>query len=118
MSGSNSSAPGSRGAPVGDSPLSLTVHSVAPVVLDDVVRRTTRGRLKMALVLAVCAAPVLASYLAYFVIRPVGRNNYSALIEPQRPVPADLSATDLAGPAVPLASLKGRWWLVVVSDGA
>jgi len=31
----------------------------------------------MLLVLAVCAAPVIASYLAYFVFRPQARSNYS-----------------------------------------
>jgi hypothetical protein len=40
------------------------------------------------LLLALTIAPVLASYIAYFVLPPSGRTNYGALIEPQRPVPA------------------------------
>ena len=100
-----------------DSPLSFTVHSMAPPAFDTA-RRTARGRLKMLLVLAVCAAPVVASYLAYFVIRPEGRTNYSELVEPLRPVPADLPLTDLQGSAVKAESLKGQWLLVVVSGGA
>jgi len=103
--------------PVVESPLALTVHSVAPAMLDDVTRRTTLGRLKMALVFVVCAAPVVASYLTYFVIRPDGRTNYSTLIDPQRPLPAALPASDLSGAPVSLASLQGRWWLVVVAGG-
>jgi hypothetical protein len=72
----------------------------------------------MLLVLAVCAAPVVASYLTYFVIRPQGRTNYSELIEPQRPLPATLPLVDLHGQPVAAASITGRWMLVVVSAGA
>ena len=119
MSGSNSSAPGANAMPERDSPLSFTVHSLRPPTLnDDGARRTRSGRLKMLLVLAICAAPVIASYLAYFVIRPEGRTNYSALIQPQRPIPADLPLTDLQGDAVKAESLKGQWLLVVVSAAA
>jgi hypothetical protein len=71
----------------------------------------------MLLVLAVCAAPVIASYLTYFVIRPEGRTNYSELMAPLRPMPADLPLTDLQGAAVQAESLKGQWLLVVVSGG-
>ena len=39
-------------------------------------------------VLLVCASPVIASYLTYYVIRPEGRRNHGELIDPQRPVPA------------------------------
>ena len=118
MSGSNSSARGSGVMPESDSPLSFTVHSLAPPALDDAARRTANGRLKMLLVLLVCAAPVVASYLTYFVIRPEGRTNYSELIEPLQPIPADLPLADLQGAAVRAESLKGQWLLVVVSGGA
>jgi hypothetical protein len=101
-----------------DSPLSFTVHSVAPPALDNAARRTASGRRKMALLLAVCAAPVIASYVTYFVIRPEGRTNYSELVEPLRSIPADLPLTDLQGAAVKAESLKGQWLLVVVSGGA
>ncbi len=104
--------------PERDSPLSFTVHSMAPPALDEAARRTGNGRRKMLLVLAVCAAPVIASYLAYFVIRPEGRTNYSELITPPRPIPAGLPLTDLNGEAVQAESLKGQWLLVVASGGA
>jgi hypothetical protein len=100
-----------------ESPLSFMVH--APPVLDDAVaQRTASGRRKMLLVLAICAAPVIASYLAYFVIRPEARANYSELIEPLRPIPADLPLADLHGTRVAAPSLKGQWLLVVVSAAA
>ncbi len=42
------------------------------------------GRWKMLAVLAVCAAPIIASYLTYFVIQPTSRNNYGDLIDPRQ----------------------------------
>jgi hypothetical protein len=115
MSGSNSSVPDS-GAPDGGSPLSFAVHSMPAPALDE--RRTSSGRLKMLLVLLVCAAPVIASYLTYFVIRPQGRTNYGELIQPQRPIPEELALSNLEGQPVQAAALKGQWLLVVVSGAA
>jgi hypothetical protein len=114
MSGSNSSGPAS---PDAREALSFTVHSMPAPSLDDGGKRTSAGRLKMILVLLVCAAPVIASYFTYFVIRPEGRTNYSELIQPQRPMPADLALTDPQGKRVLPASLKGQWLLVVVAGG-
>ena len=79
--------------------------------------RNTSGRWKMIAVLLVCAAPVIASYFTYYVIRPEGRRNYGELIDPQRPLPA-LQATTLDGNAVALKSLKGQWLLMSVSSAA
>jgi hypothetical protein len=118
MSGSNSSDRGSSAMTDKSSPLSFTVHSMPSVELGEAARRTSSGRLKMLLVLLVCAAPVVASYFSYFVIRPEGRTNYSELIEPIKPIPDDLPLVDLQGRAVKAASLKGQWLLVVVSGGA
>jgi len=119
MSGSNSSAPGSAAPSKEAVPLSFAVHAMPPPTLDDGdARRTASGRLKMFLVLLICAAPVVASYLTFYVIRPEGRTNYSELIAPQRPLPADLALIDLQGAAVKAESLKGQWLLVVVSGGA
>jgi hypothetical protein len=111
MSGSNSSAPVSA-AP---EPLSFTVHSMPSPALDEAARRTASGRLKMLLVLAVCAAPVIASYFTYFVVRPEARTNYSDLITP-RALPEDLPLKTLAGETVKPASLSGQWLIVVVAD--
>jgi hypothetical protein len=116
MSGSNSSAPGSGASP---EPVSFTVHSMpSPGVDGDAARRTASGRLKMLLVLLVCASPVIASYLTYFVIRPQARTNYGELIMPTRSLPAALPITTLSGEAVKPDSLKGQWLMVVVADAA
>jgi hypothetical protein len=115
MSGFNSSAPGSS---VASEPLSFTVHSMPAPDVSDAARRTAVGRLKMLAVLAVCAAPVIASYLTYFVIRPESRNNYSELIMPPRVLPDTLPLKQLSGADMKPAGLRGQWLIVVVSDAA
>lgn len=121
MSGSKSSVP-AAGRPEAqaarDEPLGLTVHSLPVADEQALRRRTVGGRLKMLLVLLACAAPVIASYFTYYVIRPEGRTNYGTLIEPARPLPAAWPLTTLAGAAVEPASLRGQWLLVVVGSGA
>lgn len=103
-------------------PLGLTVHStpsmhsLAQSVQDHAIQRT--GRWKMFAVLLLCAAPVIASYFTYYVVRPEGRRNFGALIAPQKDMPVALMATTLEGQTVPLSSLKGQWLLLSTSDAA
>lgn len=78
---------------------------------------TRAGRWKMLAVLLVCAAPVIASYFTYYVIRPEGRRNYGELIDPQRPLPA-LGAVATDGKRITLPELKGQWLLISVAGGA
>ncbi len=113
MSGIDSSAPASP-----DSALlvKFSVHSL-PSTRDVALRRTERGRWVMLAMLLLCAAPVIASYFAYFVFRPQARTNYGELIAPSRPLPASLPLTDLAGAPVAPLSLRGQWLVVVVSGG-
>ena len=75
-----------------------------------------RSRLKLWLVIATCAAPVIASYYAYYFVRPESRSNYGALVDPQRPMPALRLAT-LDGRSVDAASLRGRWLMLMVAGG-
>jgi hypothetical protein len=117
MSGSNSSPPAESPRAL-EQPLGLTVHSL-PLPQEAAradAERTVRGRWKMLAVLLVCAAPVIASYLTYYVIRPEGRRNYGELVDPQRPLPA-VTAFGLDGRPVALPSLKGQWLLVSVAGG-
>jgi hypothetical protein len=119
MSGSSSSVPGA-GHTTGDTPspaepVSLTVHSLPQLDAQDLERRTRQGRWKMLLVLAMCAAPVVASYVTYYVIRPQGRTNYGELILPTRSLPGQLPLKTLAGDAVDPASLRRQWLLVTVT---
>ncbi|OYU73461.1 MAG: hypothetical protein CFE45_37255, partial [Burkholderiales bacterium PBB5] len=69
-------------------PLGLTVHTL-PQPGEALVRQRASGRLKMLLVMAVCAAPVLLSYFLYYVARPSGgATAYSTLVQPTVPMPA------------------------------
>eukprot|EP01034_Spumella_vulgaris_P005027 gene5027-6415_t len=61
----------------------------------------------MIAVLLVCAAPVIASYFTYYVVRPEGRRNYGELIDPQRPLPA-VPTTSMDGKPGRLTDLKGQ----------
>ena len=72
------------------------------------------GRWKLLAVVAVCAFPIIASYFTYYIIKPTGRNNYGALIDPRLyPIPeAQLQVTELDGKAAPLAQFKGKWVLL------
>ena len=115
MSGSESSAPAGSNAPEA---LSFTVHAMPQPSLADRQARVVSGRLRLLLVMLACAAPVIASYFTYYVIRPDGRTNYGDLIQPSRSWPAELALEDLAGQPVASASLRGQWLLVTVGDAA
>ena len=106
------------GATATEQPLALTVHSLpSPDGAGDAPRRTVTGRLKMLLVLLVCAAPVVASYFTYYVLRPEGRRNFGELITPQRPIPL-LAVQDLQGQVSNLQAQRGQWLLIAVGPAA
>lgn len=93
----------------------MTVHSLPGV---DAVRPAQQrsGRWRMLLVVAVCAAPVIASYFSFYVLKLNG-SAYGDLITPTVDLPADLNLRDLAGQPVNVESLKGQWLLTLVQDG-
>lgn len=90
------------------------------------------------LVVLVCIAPVAASYFLYYGVRPEGRTNYGALLDPQISVATTattplvratresgfvdfLSALPQDNPRLALASLedfRGRWLLVRVGPSS
>ncbi|GAA4324863.1 membrane protein [Pigmentiphaga soli] len=87
-------------------------HSAAP---------RKRSLLSLYAVMLICAAPVVAAALVYFLDwRPAAATNYGDLVQPQRPVPppAELQLTTLEGDPFDLRSLAGRWLLVSVDSGA
>lgn len=101
-----------------DEPLGLTVHSMpTPQDMATNAANTRMGRWKMLMVLLVCAAPVVASYMTYYLIRPQARQNFGALIDPQRPLP-DMQAVQMEGKQTNLRALKGQWLLISVAGGA
>lgn len=97
-------------------PLGMTVHTV-PSAGMQTAGRTRAGRWKMLAVLLVCVSPVLASYLAYYVVRPEGRRNFGELVEPPRALPDGVART-VDGQLASLPALKGQWLLVSVAGGA
>ena len=100
-------------------PLGLTVYDLPEpgAVADADARQTASGRLRMLLVLLVCAAPVIASYLTFYVLRPQSLRSFGELILPVAAMP-DLQAKDVKGQPVSLRSLKNQWLLVSVAGGA
>lgn len=117
MSGSESSAHDAPRAAMTEG-VHLTVHDLPTPDLGAQRRRVLSGRWRMLLVLLACAAPVIASYFTYYVIRPDGRTNYSTLILPSKTLPAQLPLQALDGSAVTPQSLRGQWLLLVISDVA
>jgi hypothetical protein len=105
--------------PHDEQPLGMTVHTMptSAQIASNPQARTRLGRWKMALVLLICAAPVVASYFTYYVVRPEGRRNYGDLIDPQRSLP-DLVGTTPDGRSVNLRTLKDQWLLISVAGGA
>ncbi|MEA9567888.1 hypothetical protein [Polynucleobacter sp. AP-Nickl1-40-C4] len=66
--------------------------------------RTHRGRIQMLLLLLACASPVLASYFAYYVIKPEGgKTNFGTLVYPAQ----EFNTAWLDAP------LQGKWTLLV-----
>jgi hypothetical protein len=90
-----------------------------------------RSGWKLYLLILLCVAPVIGSYLAYYVFPPADRTNYGTLVEPQRPVPA-ISTELVQAPAAAsgedgvrpdalanegLAAMRGRWIMLAVDRG-
>ena len=102
-----------------DQPLGLTIYDLpSPTEVGQAEeRRTKSGRWLMLAVLLVCAAPVIASYFTYYVIRPHIQKSYGELIQPSRSIPA-LKLQDLDQREVDLPGLKNQWLLVSVASGA
>jgi hypothetical protein len=66
--------------------------------------QTRRGRMQMLFLLFACAAPVIASYFAYYVIRPEGgKTNFGTLIYPAQEANSEWFD-------VPL---QGKWTLLI-----
>jgi hypothetical protein len=79
--------------------------------------RKSQGRWKLFAVILVCASPLIASYLSYYVIKPGGRTNYGAFIDPRAyPIPA-LEGRALDGKPLELGAFDGKWIMLQVDSG-
>ena len=64
--------------------------------------------------LGLCAAPVVASFVAFYWLQPSGHVNYGELLPPQ-PMPATTLAAVNASP-FSFADVRGSWVLVVTGN--
>lgn len=76
--------------------------------------RSRGGRTLLTLAL-VCAAPVVASYVAYYWFRPVGHVNYGELLE-ARPA-QEIVGTRPDGEKFRLSDYRGRWLFLAADAG-
>jgi hypothetical protein len=77
--------------------------------------RARRGARRTLLLLAlVCAAPVVASYVAYYWLRPAAYLNYGELLG-ATPAP-EITGVGLDGAPFRLSGVRGRW-VLLVADG-
>jgi len=112
----------------GDTPLSMTIYDLPDpqAIVQWDAKRTTKGRLLMILVLLVCAAPVVMSYLTFYVIRPSSVKSFGELVQPTRSIPfvnaraiKRLNSSNTFGASeFNLSALKGQWLMVSVTNGA
>lgn len=81
----------------------------------DVETARRRGARRVLLLLAlVCIAPIVASYVIYYGLRPSARVNYGELLV-TAPAP-DIAGVDGEGAPLRLAALRGRWVLLTADD--
>lgn len=74
-----------------------------------------RSRLKLLLLLAIFAAPMVAGYAAYFFFHPTHFTNYGTLVKPYPLQDAALVTAD--GRPLHLGQLHGKWVLITASSG-
>lgn len=82
-------------------------HSIDPSIVG---RDRRRARLLIGAIALICALPIVAALIAYFLVPPTGRVNYGELLPPKPLPPALLVQVD--GRAFALSDLKGKWVLL------
>jgi cytochrome oxidase Cu insertion factor (SCO1/SenC/PrrC family) len=76
----------------------------------------TRGRRTLLVLALVCAAPVIASYVAYYWFRPAGHVNYGEMLA-ARPV-QDIAGVLPDGGKFRLSDYRGRWLFLAADPGS
>lgn len=105
-----------------DEPLTMTVHTMPGYTrgsIDDA-RRKRKGRWMGLFILLACLAPVIASYLMFYVVKPSGNaSSYGTLVPPAEVTEMPSVQGVLPdGSSVDVQSLRRQWLLVVVAGGA
>jgi cytochrome oxidase Cu insertion factor (SCO1/SenC/PrrC family) len=90
----------------------------APIDARAAQRQQASGRWKLFAIIAICATPLIASYLTYYVIKPQARTNYGTFLSADiHSIPAGLNTASLDGKPTPLANFEGKWMLLQVDSG-
>jgi len=76
-------------------------HASQTAQIAQAARGIRDGRIKMLLIMAVCASPVVLGTLAFFFYKPESTTNYGSFILPQRP-------------AAGLEAFRGKWVMLTV----
>ena len=82
----------------------------------EIIQQTRTGRWKLFLVLAVCAAPLAASYFTYYVVKPEGRTNYGTILDPRQYIAPEIRGETMDAKRVEMADLKGKWLMLQVDS--
>jgi hypothetical protein len=78
--------------------------------------KPARGMWKLFAVIAICASPLIASYITYYVIKPEGRTNYGAVLDPRNYPRPQLGTVQLDGTVTELDAYKGKWIMLQVDN--
>jgi cytochrome oxidase Cu insertion factor (SCO1/SenC/PrrC family) len=73
-----------------------------------------KNRWSLWLIVALCVAPVIASYVAYYVTPPAGHTNYGDLLNAPPLPPAQLRLVD--GAPFEMSALRGKWVLLMADS--
>ena len=77
---------------------------------------TRKNKIILLLVIAACAAPLIFSYVTYYLIKPETRTNYGALLDPRTyPIP-QLALQTIDGQPANLNQFKGKWIFLQVDS--
>ena len=109
----------------GDSPLELSVHGMSPPPESAQSGESgvgaglapKRSNWVLWLMLALCASPVIASYVTYYFIRPQTLSVNGELISPTVSLP-QVTVRDEFSKPLALESLKGQWLVISVAPMA
>src|ERR1700722_10560060 len=90
-------------------------YSTSPSISNVKMSKKRNGRRKMLLIALLCAAPIIAAYIAYFFWQPHKQMNYGNLL-PVRQLPEGRLEL-LEGKPFRFASLRGKWAMVSIDSG-
>lgn len=84
--------------------------------MSDMPEKAPRSRASLWLIIALCAAPVVASYLTFYFFAPKSQVNYGELVG-TRPLPAT-AMLSIDGSPFSIERIRGKWVLLMAAGGA